>query len=64
MQITVDLTEEQTEQLTQLAESLGVDPARLARAAFVDLLSRPTDDFQRAAAHVLQKNNELYRRLS
>ena len=64
VQITVDLTEEQTEQLKQLAESLGVDPTALARAAFADLLSCPTDDFQRAAAHVLEKNEELYRRLS
>jgi len=64
VQITVDLTEEQTEQLTQLAKSLGIDPTELARAAFADLLSRPTDDFRRAAVHVLQKNDELYRRLS
>ena len=35
-----------------------------ARAAIVDLLATPGDDFKRAADRVLQKNEELYRRLA
>ena len=35
-----------------------------AKAAVNDLLSRPADDFDRAAKSVLDKNRELYRRLS
>ncbi len=43
---------------------LGVDASELAKAAVNDLLSRPDDDFARAATQVLEKNRELYRRLS
>ena len=64
MNITVPLTDEQAERLNRFAESLGVDPAELARAACVDLLSQPARDFRDAAAHVLDKNRELYRRLA
>ena len=64
MQITVDLTEEQSQQLLALAESLSVNPQDLARAAVISLLTHPADDFDRAATYVLDKNNELYKRLS
>ena len=64
MNIRVDLTDEQSERLRALAESLGVEPAELARAACVDLVSHPPDDFREAAKHVLEKNRELYRRLA
>jgi len=43
---------------------LGVDARELAKAAVNDLLARPADDFDRAAKLVLEKNQELYRRLS
>ena len=48
----------------ELARRLGVDPRELAKAAVNDLLARPADDFDRAAKLVLEKNGELYRRLS
>ena len=64
MTITVELSEEQAAQLESRARELGVDPGELARAAVSDLLSRPADDFARAARFVLDKNQELYRRLS
>jgi hypothetical protein len=35
-----------------------------AKAAVNDLLTRPADDFDRAAKFVLEKNRKLYRRLS
>jgi len=62
--ITVNLNDEQVKQLRQLAESLSVEPSELARAAVNNLLGHPADDFRRAASHVLQKNKELYERLS
>lgn len=64
MKITIDLTNEQAERLRQVAESLGVEPGQLAQAALVDWFARPQADFQSAAEHVLQKNRELYERLS
>ena len=64
MRITIDLTDQQAEQLQKVAEALGVDPGELARAACTDLLSQPSDEFQEAAQYVLKKNRELYERLS
>jgi hypothetical protein len=64
MSITVELTEDQARRLDERAHELGVDARELAKAAVIDLLSRPADDFDRAAKLVLEKYRELYRRLS
>jgi hypothetical protein len=63
MPISLHLDEEQSRRLEERARELGVDPGELAKAAVNDLLSRPDDDFSRAAQFVLEKNRELYRRL-
>jgi hypothetical protein len=63
MSISLHLDEEQSRRLEERARELGVDPGELAKAAVNDLLSRPDDDFSRAARLVLEKNRELYRRL-
>tara|TARA_R110002020_G_scaffold81934_4_gene203074 strand:+ start:754 stop:969 length:216 start_codon:yes stop_codon:yes gene_type:complete len=64
MNLSLELTNEQSIRLNELAGELGVDPLDLARAAINDLLTKPDDDFDRAAQYVLKKNSELYRRLS
>ena len=64
MSISLHLNDEQSRRLLELALELQVDPADLAKAAIQDLLSRPADDFDRPAQRVLEKNHELYRRLS
>ena len=64
MSISLNLDEEQSSRLEERARELGVDPRELARAAVNDLLTRPAEDFDRAAQFVLKKNRELYRRLS
>lgn len=64
MKISVELSEEQAERLRSTAERLGVRSEDLARAGVTDLLTQPEEDFQRAAEHVLRKNEELYRRLA
>ena len=64
MSISFNLDDEQSTRLEELARSLGVDARELAKAAINDLLTRPGDDFERAAKLVLEKNRELYRRLS
>lgn len=64
MTISLQLDDEQSRRLLEIARELSVDPSELARAAIHDLVSRPADDFDRAARHVLEKNRELYRRLS
>ncbi len=64
MTLTLELTDEETLKLEQRARELGVDARELAKAAVTDLLSQPAEDFERAATYVLNKNRELYRRLS
>jgi len=64
MSISVQLDDDQSRRLLEIAQQLQVDPAELAKAAINDLVSRQSDDFERASRHVLEKNRELYRRLS
>ena len=64
MTISLQLDDEQSRRLLEVARELKVDPSELAKAAINDLVSRPSDDFDRAARYVLEKNCELYRRLS
>ena len=64
MSISLSLDDEQSARLQERARDLGVDASELAKAAVNDLLTRPADDFDRAAKFVLEKNRELYRRLS
>lgn len=64
MTLSVELTAAQLEQLRELAAQLGLPPERLASAMVAEQLSRPTDEFERASARVLDKNAELYRRLA
>lgn len=61
---TVELPEVQAQQLRELAREAGVSPEQLLRAGVEEWLSRPGRDFAEAAAYVLQKNRELYRRLA
>ncbi|MBS3966353.1 MAG: hypothetical protein KGZ60_03725 [Truepera sp.] len=64
MRLTIDLSPTQAERLRHQAELLGIAPEDLARAALSDLLATRDKDFQAAAARVLRKNEELYRRLA
>jgi hypothetical protein len=64
MKFTIDLSAAQAERLRLEAERLGLAPEDLARAAIADLLATPGADFKKAAELVLQKNEELYRRLA
>ena len=61
---TVELPEAQAQQLRERARDAGVSPEQLLRVGVEEWLSRPGQDFERAAAHVLRKNQELYRRLA
>lgn len=63
MPITVQLNEQESQRLQELARELQVDPQELAIVAINDLASRSDDDFEQAIQHVLEKNRELYRRL-
>jgi len=62
--ITIPLSEEQMQQLRELAQRAGVSPEELARASLEDWLRQPREDFRQAARDVLSTNAELYRRLA
>ncbi|MFN8483298.1 MAG: DNA-binding protein [Anaerolineae bacterium] len=62
--VTITLSDEQYSRLRELAVGLKTTPEELARVGVEDLLARPDEDFDRAAAYVLNKNAELYRRLA
>ncbi len=64
MALAIELNEEQSRALAQVAGLLNVSQEVLASAAVRDLLSRPSADFEAAASNVLAKNEELYRRLA
>lgn len=64
MRISIELPESQVDKLRGEAKRLGVRSEDLAAAAVVDLLNRQAADFDSAAKHVLEKNRELYQRLS
>jgi hypothetical protein len=64
MALAIELNEEQSRALAEVAGLLNVPQEVLASAAVRDLLSRPSADFEAAALDVLAKNEELYRRLA
>jgi hypothetical protein len=64
MKLSVELTDEQQRRLAEEAQRLHVAVEELAGAAVRDLLAEPEGDFQQAARRVLEKNRDLYRRLS
>ena len=61
---TITLPQDQTERLRELAREAGVSPEQLLRASVEEWLDRPGRDFAAAAAYVLEKNRDLYRRLA
>jgi predicted transcriptional regulator len=64
MKILLHISDTQEEKLAEVARRLNVRPEELATAAVEDFLARAEADFQAAANRVLEKNQELYRRLS
>jgi hypothetical protein len=61
---TISLSEQQAQQLREVASQYHVAPEELVRASIEDLLHRPQSDFQKALEYVLKKNEDLYRRLA
>jgi hypothetical protein len=64
MQITVDLSDEQSQRLLERSRELSIQPEELVGVAVNDLLGEPDDRFRRIVDRVLEKNRELYKRLS
>jgi predicted transcriptional regulator len=62
--ITIPLSDERLARLQALAERAGMTPEEFLRRQVEQLFETPDEQFRSAAAHVLQKNAELYRRLA
>ncbi len=60
----ISLGEQQIAILRERAEELGLSVEELARAAILELVQARDKAFEDAAARVLRKNAELYRRLA
>jgi hypothetical protein len=64
MRIVLQIDDQLAQQLTVIAHRLGIRPEELAGTALQDLLAQAEDAFQAASDQVVNKNRELYRRLS
>jgi hypothetical protein len=64
MRISIDITGADERALIEAAERLNVPVDELAAAILADFLSRRDEEFERAAERVVEKNRELYRRLT
>ncbi len=62
--ITISLSNNDLAKLREMADRNGITPEELARVSIEELLARPEEEFQRAVDFVLQKNEDLYRRLA
>lgn len=63
--VTVSFPEAKMAQVKQAADKLGLTPGELLKASVEEKLQVLLDSrFEEAAAYVLKKNAELYRRLA
>lgn len=64
MKVSIELSQEEANVLSEAAKRLGVSPEELARTTIADVLSHPGMSFEAAKEYVLKKNEELFRRLA
>ncbi len=63
MKVQIEVTGDLERRLAEAARRFGVRAEELAAAALRDLFERGEPEFDRAAAKVLAKNRQLYRRV-
>jgi antitoxin FitA len=62
--IAIPLSDERAAQLRLWAQQAGLAPEEFLRRRVGQLLDRPDEQFRQAAAYVLEKNADLYKRLA
>ena len=62
--ITLTLRDERLLEIRELAQGTGMTPEEWLQNRIEAMLINPSSDFERAAKYVLDKNQELYRRLA
>ena len=64
MTIAIKLSDAQERRLSEIAARLNVAPETLAQAAIRELVEESSGDFDTVTARLLEKNRDLYERLS
>ncbi len=64
MKVEIELPQDTVERLESEANRLQIPLVQLASLAVVDFASRPKDEFSRVVEYILDKNEELLKRLS
>jgi len=62
--VTVSLSDEEMRRLEELSKRESLTIEQMVRLGIHDFISQPDDSFHNAAKRVMEKNAELYRRLS
>lgn len=62
--LTISLSDEEMRRLEELSGREGLTVEQMVRLGIHDLTSQPDDTFRAAAKRMMDKNAELYRRLS
>lgn len=62
--LTISLSDKEMQRLKNLSEREGLTVEQLVRLCVCDLLAKPDELFQITLKQVVEKNAELYRRLS
>lgn len=60
----IDFSDDEVEQIKKRARELGISPEELLQRRVRQWLQRPDIEFADAASYVLNKNSDLYKRLS
>ena len=63
-QITIKLSQEQYQQLQQIANQQDISSEKILESKIAEWLQESQTDFNQAANYVLTKNSELYQRLA
>lgn len=62
--LTISLSDEELQRLEALGKREGLTVEQMIRLGINDFIAQPDDAFRVAAKRVMEKNAELYRRLS
>jgi len=62
--LTISLSDEEMRRLEELGKREGLTVEQMVRLGIHDFIGQPDDAFRAAANRVMEKNAELYRRLS
>ena len=62
--VTVSLSDEEMRRLEELSKREGLTVEQMVGLSIRDFIGQPDESFLAAAKRVMEKNSELYRRLS